>query len=118
MNKNTPRAKGIRTGLQAVGGFIVGLFTVVWAVPGVPEAVTGYLLDNWLAVVASFGISTGLFAGLASWLQNRWEDRQMEKAPTYEALVLDLRLEQELARLAFLADPSIDDGETIVRGED
>lgn len=75
MNKSTPQAKGIRTGLQAIAGFVVGLFAVVWAVPGVPEVVSQYLLDNWLMVVASFGISTGIFAGIASWLQNRLEDR-------------------------------------------
>lgn len=76
MDKTTPKVKGLRTGLQAVAGFVVGLFVTVWAVPGVPEAVTQYLLDNWAILLASLGLSTGIFAGLVAWLQNRLEDRR------------------------------------------
>lgn len=75
MNKNLPKAKGFRTALQALGGFIVGLAVVVWAVPGVPDAVTQYLLENWLGVISSLGLSTGIFSGLLSLVQNKLEDK-------------------------------------------
>jgi hypothetical protein len=60
---NTPQAKGLRTGLQAVAGSIVGLLAVVWAVPGVPEAVNNYIGDNVLPLALAIGIPSGI-AGL------------------------------------------------------
>lgn len=65
--KNTPAGKGFRTFYQAVAGFIIGLAAVVWAVPGVPEAVQGYLLQNALPLLLLFGIP----AGLLSYFQNK-----------------------------------------------
>lgn len=75
MNKNTPTAKGIRTAYQAIVGFVVGLVITIWAVPGVPDAVTGYLMDNWVMLIASLGLTTGIFSGLFALLQNKAEDR-------------------------------------------
>ena len=67
MDKNTPTGKGIRTGLQAVIGSLIGLVAVVWAVPGVPEAVVEYAKSNWLPLLLTVGIPSGLVA----WFQNR-----------------------------------------------
>lgn len=67
MNKNEPSVKGIRTGLQAVVGSLIGLVVVVWAVPGVPEAVVEYAKTNWLPILLSIGIPSGLVA----WVQNK-----------------------------------------------
>lgn len=67
MNKNTPTVKGVRTGAQAAGGALLGLIAVVWAVPGVPEAVQAYLLSNALPVLLGVAVP----AGLLSWLQNK-----------------------------------------------
>lgn len=67
MDKNTPAGKGLRTGLQAVIGSLIGLVAVVWAVPGVPEAVVEYAKSNWLPLLLTVGIPSGLVA----WLQNR-----------------------------------------------
>lgn len=65
--KNTPAGKGLRTALQAVVGSAVGLVAVVWAVPGVPEAVVNYATQNWLPLLLTIGIPSGLLA----WLQNK-----------------------------------------------
>ena len=60
--KYTPTGKGLRTALQAVVGVLVGLVAVVWAVPGVPEAVTQYLTDNVLQIALIVGVPSGLVA--------------------------------------------------------
>ncbi len=67
MDKNTAAAKGIRTAIQAALGVLVGLVAVVWAVPGVPEAVINYLQDNLVQVL----LLVGLPSGFISFLQNR-----------------------------------------------
>ncbi len=67
MDKNTPVAKGVRTALQAVVGVVIGLVAVVWAVPGVPEAVISYLQDNLVQVL----LLVGLPSGFVSYLQNK-----------------------------------------------
>jgi len=69
VSKNTAIGKGLRTGLQSVLGTVVGLVVVVWAVPGVPEAVTTYASNNWLPILVSIGLPSGVVA----WLQNRIE---------------------------------------------
>lgn len=58
----TPLAKGVRTGVQSIVGSLVGLVVVVWAVPGVPEAVTNYATNNWLPILLTIGIPSGLVA--------------------------------------------------------
>jgi hypothetical protein len=63
----TPVVKGVRTAFQAMLGSLLGLIAVVWAVPGVPEAVVAYLQANWLPILLTIGVPSGLVA----WLQNR-----------------------------------------------
>lgn len=63
----TPVVKGVRTAIQSMIGSLIGLVVVVWAVPGVPEAVIGYLQANWLPILLSIGVPSGFVA----WLQNR-----------------------------------------------
>lgn len=63
----TPIVKGVRTGIQAMIGSIIGLIAVVWAVPGVPEAVVNYAQTYWLPILLSIGIPSGFVA----WVQNR-----------------------------------------------
>lgn len=63
----TPVVKGVRTGIQSIIGAVVGLVLVVWAVPGVPEAVTAYLQANWFLILLGIGVPSGFVA----WLQNR-----------------------------------------------
>lgn len=64
--ERTPLSKGIRTALQAMVGVLVGLVAVVWAVPGVPEAVIEYLRSNVIEVAVLVGIPSGVVA----WIQN------------------------------------------------
>ncbi len=63
----TPLVKGVRTGIQSMIGAVVGLIVVVWAVPGVPEAVVHYLQTYWLPILLGIGVPSGLVA----WLQNK-----------------------------------------------
>jgi hypothetical protein len=65
--KNTPAGKGIRTAIQTVAGLVIGLVSVIWAVPGVPEAVVEYVRENALLIVASVSIPSGI----VSYLQNK-----------------------------------------------
>lgn len=63
----TPVVKGVRTGIQAIIGSLIGLVFVVWAVPGVPEAVVEYAKGNWLPILLTIGLPSGIVA----WLQNK-----------------------------------------------
>lgn len=65
--ERTPLNKGVRTALQAIVGALVGLVLVVWAVPGVPEAVTEYAKTNAVPLLLAIGIPSGIVA----WIQNR-----------------------------------------------
>lgn len=58
----TPVVKGVRTGIQAIVGSVIGLIAVVWAVPGVPEAVVQYAQTNWLPILLTIGIPSGIVA--------------------------------------------------------
>jgi hypothetical protein len=62
----SPKVKGLRTAIQSMVGVVVGLAVVVWAVPGVPEAVIQYLTENAIQVALVVGIPSGVVA----WLQN------------------------------------------------
>lgn len=62
MNQDTAVVRGIRTAIQAVIGAFVGLVVTVWAVPGVPEAVGAYLLDNFIPVAIAVGVPSGIAA--------------------------------------------------------
>lgn len=74
MDKNTPTAKGVRTFIQAVPGFFIGLAVVVWAVPGVQEAVSAYVRNEGAGMLALL-FSGAFFTGLISFFQNKVEDR-------------------------------------------
>lgn len=63
----TPVVKGVRTAIQAMVGSVIGLVVVVWAVPGVPEAVAEYMKTNWLPILLTIGVPSGIVA----WVQNR-----------------------------------------------
>ncbi len=54
--------RGIRTGVQALIGFFTGLLATIWAVPGVPEAVTNYINGHIVQLAVAFGVSTGVAA--------------------------------------------------------
>jgi hypothetical protein len=62
--------RGIRTTLQALLAFMVGLVLAVWQVPGVPEAVHTYISNNLPNTLLAFGLPLALGTGLVSFLWN------------------------------------------------
>lgn len=76
MDKNTPESKGIRSFLQVIPGFLVGLAFTIWAVPGVPDAAWAYISQNAGQLFVSLGLSTGFATGLIAFVQNKVEDRR------------------------------------------
>lgn len=60
MNNDSALVRGIRTAIQAIVGFGVGLAGTVWAVPGVPGAVHTYLVGHALAAALAIGIPAGV----------------------------------------------------------
>jgi hypothetical protein len=72
----TSFVKGLRTAAQAIIGAFVGLLVVVWAVPGVPEAVVHYLQLNAIGLLVSIGVPSGL----AAWGWNAFEASRAKKA--------------------------------------
>lgn len=59
-NRETAVRKSIRVFVYAILGFASGLISVVWAVPGVPEAVQQYALNNAPQLLLLFGVPTSL----------------------------------------------------------
>lgn len=64
MNKDSALARGLRTAIQAIVGFIVGLVATVWAVPGVPQAVSTYMTGHAVQLALTVGLPAGLVAFL------------------------------------------------------
>jgi hypothetical protein len=62
MNKDTAVMRAVRTAIQTLAGVVLGLFTTVWAVPGVPDAVLTYLASNALVIGTAFGVPAGIVA--------------------------------------------------------
>lgn len=60
--------RGLKTTVQAIIGFMIGLVVVVWAVPGVPAAVLQYVQHNWVSIALTFGIPSGV----ASFVWNKF----------------------------------------------
>lgn len=65
-DKNTATRNSFEVFLKAGVGFIVGLVLAIWAVPGVPDAITAYLLDNWMQVALTVGLPSALGTGLVN----------------------------------------------------
>lgn len=58
--KDSVTSRAIKTAVQAMVGFLIGLIVVVWAVPGVPHAVISYVQSNLISVLLSVGIPSGV----------------------------------------------------------
>jgi TRAP-type C4-dicarboxylate transport system permease small subunit len=70
LNQDNATARGVRTFIQAFIGFFVGLVTTVWSIPGVPEAVETYVMNNIPSVLVYLAIPSGL-AGIVAYIWNR-----------------------------------------------
>ena len=66
INQDTALMRGVRTAIQAMLGFVVGLVGAVWAVPGVPEAVHNYISQNAGAMALSVGLPAAVASGLVA----------------------------------------------------
>lgn len=58
--QDSATGRAIKTAVQAVIGFSIGLFIAVWTVPGVPDAVWNYVQGNLIKVLLSVGLPAGL----------------------------------------------------------
>lgn len=52
--------RALKTFVQAIVGFIIGLAITVWAVPGVPDAIWEYVRGNFVQVLLTVGVPSGL----------------------------------------------------------
>lgn len=59
-SQDSSTGRGLKTAAQSIIGFIIGLFVVVWAVPGVPTTVINYVHNNFLQVLLIIGIPSGI----------------------------------------------------------
>jgi hypothetical protein len=59
-NQDSATGRALKTAAQAAIGFVTGLAFVVWAVPGVPEAVINYVKDNIVQVMIFVGVPSGI----------------------------------------------------------
>lgn len=69
-SQDSATGRGIKTFIQAVGGFIVGLVVTVWAVPGVPQAVINYVQQNAAQVLLTIGLPVAVSTGVISFIWN------------------------------------------------
>lgn len=63
-DKNTATTNSFEVFLKALGGFALGLLVAVWKVPGVPEAISSYVQQNWMSIILTVGIPTALSTGI------------------------------------------------------
>lgn len=70
MTKDSAVSRGIKTALQALITFVIGLIIVVANVPGVTDAIVTYTKDHALEVVVAFGVPLSVGTGLTSFLYN------------------------------------------------
>lgn len=59
-SQDSATGRALKTAVQAIVGFVVGLVVVVWSVPGVPHAVLDYMRTNVFQLALFFGIPAGL----------------------------------------------------------
>lgn len=78
-SQDSATGRGLKTFVQALIGFVVGLFITVWAVPGVPEAVGNYVQANIGEVLLTIGLPIAVSTGLVSLVWNIFR----KKVPNY-----------------------------------
>lgn len=76
MDKNTPKAKGFRTAVQAIVGAVVAYVTGLVALPSVQEYTTNFVRTQGVAALLVVLTALGVSAGIVSFIQNRLEDRR------------------------------------------
>lgn len=74
-NKNTAKAKGIRTFLQALPAFVVGLLVTLWIDPESRQIIVDYVRTAGPELLLLLGVNISVFSGLFAYGQNKVEDR-------------------------------------------
>lgn len=69
-NNDSAVGRGIRTAIQALGGFIIGLAIAIWQVPGVADVVKLYVSQHFVELVIAFGIPSAVGSGVLGFLWN------------------------------------------------
>lgn len=59
-SQDSATGRALKTAMQAIIGFFIGLILAVWAVPGVPEAIIAYIKSNFVGVALMIGVPSGL----------------------------------------------------------
>lgn len=63
IKKTTPEGKGVRTAIQAgVASALIALAISIWNVPGVPQVVEAWVVENFIQVILAVGVPSGLIA--------------------------------------------------------
>lgn len=67
--QDSATGRALKTGVQAIFGFMIGLIVTVWAVPGVPNAIFNYLEGHIIEVLLVVGIPSGLVSMVWNYLR-------------------------------------------------
>ncbi len=68
--QDSATGRGLKTIVQTMVGFTVGLGIAIWQVPGVPDVIMNYLQANFLQVFLTIGVPVALSSGVTSFLWN------------------------------------------------
>lgn len=70
-DKNTPKAKGIRTAYQTIAGTVVAYFTGLLALPAVREYTSEFLRTEGILALGLVLAAFGVGAGVIAFIQNK-----------------------------------------------
>lgn len=68
--QDSATGRGLKTFVQAVIGFIIGLTIALFNVPGVPDAVVSYVQKHAVEMLLGFGLPVSISTGGASFVWN------------------------------------------------
>jgi len=74
LTNDSAGARGVRTSLQALVGFFIGLILVIWNTPGVPQNIQNYLQPYELQLLMLIGIPTVFGSGFIAFLLHLWKE--------------------------------------------
>lgn len=76
MNKNTPKAKGVRTALQTLGGAVASYIAGLIALPAFRDYTANFVQTQGVAALLAILVALGVGAGVVSFIQNYLEDKK------------------------------------------
>jgi small basic protein len=69
-SQDSATGRGMKTAVQAIIGFVVGLAIVVWRVDGVPQVIQNYIATHLLEVIMTIGLPVATSTGIVSFVWN------------------------------------------------